>query len=58
MKVALFGATGRVGSSLLNRLLEEGHEVTALVRDESRIKQAHKSLTIVKGDAKNSQDVK
>ncbi|MDT3765332.1 NAD(P)-dependent oxidoreductase [Priestia filamentosa] len=58
MKVALFGATGRVGSSLLNKLIEEGHEVTALVRDENRIKQAHKSLTIVKGDAKNSQDVK
>jgi nucleoside-diphosphate-sugar epimerase len=36
MKVALTGATGYIGSHVLTELLEHGHEVTALVRDEAR----------------------
>jgi nucleoside-diphosphate-sugar epimerase len=37
MKVALTGATGFVGSHVLTELLERGHEVTALVRDEDQV---------------------
>ncbi len=36
MKVALTGATGYIGSHVLTELREHGHEVTALVRDETR----------------------
>jgi nucleoside-diphosphate-sugar epimerase len=36
MKVALTGATGFIGSHVLTGLLEHGHEVTALVRDDSQ----------------------
>jgi nucleoside-diphosphate-sugar epimerase len=36
MNVVLTGATGFVGSHILSRLQERGHEVTALVRDEAR----------------------
>jgi uncharacterized protein YbjT (DUF2867 family) len=36
MKVALTGATGYVGSHVLTELHEHGHEVTALVRDDTR----------------------
>jgi len=36
MRVALTGATGFVGSHVLTDLLEHGHEVTALVRDEDQ----------------------
>ena len=37
MKVALTGATGFVGSHVLSELLGQGHEVTALVRNEDQV---------------------
>jgi uncharacterized protein YbjT (DUF2867 family) len=36
MKVALTGATGFIGSHVLTELREHGHEVAALVRDDSQ----------------------
>jgi len=36
MKVVLTGATGYIGSHILIELLEHGHEVTALVRDDTQ----------------------
>src|SRR6185369_16827960 len=36
MKVALTGATGFIGSHVLTELLKHGHEVTALVRDDTQ----------------------
>jgi nucleoside-diphosphate-sugar epimerase len=36
MKVALTGATGFVGSHVMTELLSHGHEVTALVRDDTQ----------------------
>jgi nucleoside-diphosphate-sugar epimerase len=36
MNVALTGATGFIGSHILVELLEHGHEVTALVRDDAQ----------------------
>ena len=36
MQVALTGAVGFVGSHVLTELQEHGHEVTALVRDETQ----------------------
>jgi nucleoside-diphosphate-sugar epimerase len=36
MNVALTGATGFIGSHILGELLEHGHEVTALVRDDDQ----------------------
>jgi len=36
MHVALTGAVGFVGSHVLMELQEHGHEVTALVRDETQ----------------------
>ena len=38
MKVALLGATGFVGSALLNEALDRGHVVTAIVRDGEKLK--------------------
>ena len=37
MKVALIGATGRAGSSLLRELSARGHDVTAIVRHPEKV---------------------
>lgn len=53
MKIALIGATGFVGTHLLEEALQRGHEVTAIVRDPSKIANPADKLTVVKGDVKN-----
>ncbi len=40
MKVVLFGATGKAGSRILQELLSRGHQVTAVVRDSSKLPPA------------------
>lgn len=50
MKVLITGASGFVGQSLMHRLLEAGHEVTALVRDLSKVKNPSKSVNWIEGD--------
>ena len=37
MHIALIGATGFVGTALLNELLQRGHRVTALARDPAKL---------------------
>ncbi|TQR17319.1 NAD(P)-dependent oxidoreductase [Psychrobacillus vulpis] len=56
MKIALFGSTGRVGSCILNLLLQSNHEVTALVRTPEKL-EPHRNLTILRGDAKERVDI-
>jgi len=53
MKVALIGATGRVGSKILDEALGRGHWVTAVVRDVAKV-PAHTNLNVVKGDVFSS----
>ncbi len=40
MKIFITGATGYIGGSLAHRLIAEGHQVTGLVRSETRAEQA------------------
>ena len=51
MRISLFGGTGRVGSILLQQLLESGHHVTALARNPEKL-PVHPNLTVIQGDAK------
>jgi putative NADH-flavin reductase len=37
MKILLFGATGRTGKLILQKALKDGYEVTAIVRDPSKL---------------------
>jgi putative NADH-flavin reductase len=49
MKLALIGATGFVGSRILNEALSRKHEVTAIVRRTERL-PVHAGLTAKKAD--------
>ncbi|MBD8872533.1 NAD(P)-dependent oxidoreductase [Rhodanobacter sp. DHB23] len=50
MRIALFGATGHLGHAILDEALARGHDVTAIVRDPSRLSTHHARLTVVAGD--------
>ena len=56
MKIALIGATGFVGSAILNEALARGHEVTAIARHLEKIKP-HAKLRPQKGDVYNADEV-
>ena len=57
MKVTIFGATGFSGQAILAEALKQGHEVTILVRDASKIPIKQKNLTIVEGNVLDPQTV-
>ena len=50
MKVLIFGATGGTGQQLVAQALTQGHEVTAFVRNPTKLKTTAPRLHIVKGD--------
>ncbi|TVP94564.1 MAG: NAD(P)-dependent oxidoreductase [Acholeplasmatales bacterium] len=50
MKVIVFGATGKTGLAFIEQALEEGFEVTAFVRDATRLLMDHERLSVVRGD--------
>jgi uncharacterized protein len=52
LKIALIGATGMVGSRVLNEALQRGHHVTAMVRDVSKL-PTHANLTAHSVDINN-----
>ena len=57
MKVIIFGATGFSGQAILAETIKQGHEVTVLVRDSSKVKINHNNLRIVEGNVLDSQKV-
>jgi uncharacterized protein len=50
MKIALFGASGTIGRRILAEALSRGHEVTAIVRDPSRLAEQAPRLRKQAGD--------
>lgn len=57
MRVALYGATGRAGSRILDELLARGHEVKAVVREPSRLETARPGLTAEIGDVSTAAGI-
>ncbi len=50
MKAFITGATGFIGTNLIHRLLKDGWQVKALVRDEKKFRlPEHKNLKLIKG---------
>lgn len=57
MKLIIFGATGGTGQHLIQQALTQGHEVTAFVRDPSKVTIKNPNLKIYKGDVMNYANV-
>jgi uncharacterized protein YbjT (DUF2867 family) len=51
MNILIVGATGSVGRELVKQALAEGHMVTALVRDPSKLQLDHPGLRLAVGNA-------
>ena len=56
MNIALIGATGFVGSAVLNELLQRGHRVTVLARNPAKL-TPREGLTVVAADAQDATQV-
>lgn len=46
MKIALLGATGQTGQFLVKQALEQGHTVTAVVRNPAKLTVHHDNLKV------------
>ena len=58
MKVLVFGASGGTGRELLQQALDQGMEVTAFVRDATKVEDIqHPNLAVVIGNVLNIEDV-
>src|SRR5687767_1465423 len=56
MNIALIGASGFVGSSVLKELLQRGHKVTAIARSPEKITPST-NVTLVKANVANENEV-
>ena len=56
--VVLIGASGFVGTAILNELLNRGHKVTAIVRDAKKMTVSNPNLTIVEADVTDTDALK
>jgi putative NADH-flavin reductase len=50
MKLLIIGGTGGTGKELIKQALEQGHHLTALVRNPDHIKIPHPNLNVVRGN--------
>ncbi|MEH7237790.1 NAD(P)-dependent oxidoreductase [Bacillus sp. JJ1562] len=62
MKVGIIGASGKAGSLILKEALEKGHEVTAIVRDASKVQNdqvtvVERNILDLKSEDVNNLDV-
>jgi len=57
MKLLIIGGTGGTGKELIRQALEEGHHLTALVRNPEKIKIVHPNLVLIKGDVLDPEKV-
>lgn len=58
VKIAVFGATGRIGSRIIAEALRRGHVVTAVVRDVTKTTDFDPRVQVAVGDALDADSVK
>lgn len=57
MKLVIFGATGTVGAQVVQQALEQGHVVTAFVRNLTKLNIQHPQLSFTQGDVMDTPAV-
>jgi putative NADH-flavin reductase len=57
LKILVYGASGKVGTHVVDEALNRGHMVTAVSRDPSRITQVHDNLSAVQGDILDTESI-
>ena len=57
MKIIIFGASGRTGHYLTRQVLSTGNQVTAFVRNPSRLYVKHENLKVWNGDILSNEEV-
>ena len=50
MKLLVFGATGGTGRQVVEQAIEQGHKITAFVRNPAKLDIKHTNLKVVRGD--------
>ena len=50
LDIVIYGATGKVGSHVVQEALDRGHRVTAVSRNPTQVEMQHDNLSVVKGD--------
>lgn len=57
MKVAIIGASGFIGSAILNEALSRGHDITAIVRNPEKVTVSNPRLNVKKGDVIKEEEL-
>ena len=57
MRIVVFGASGRMGTKVVEQALEAGHIFTAFLRTPSKIAIQHPNLTLFQGDVMDAAAV-
>ena len=57
LRILIIGATGRTGRELVRQALEQGHQVTALVRKPKKMKVENANLRVVKGNVRDYDSI-
>lgn len=57
MNIMIFGANGGIGKLVVKYALQNGHNVTAYVRDSSKIFIQDKNLTVIQGEITDEQKI-
>ena len=57
LDIVVYGATGDVGTHVVDEALGRGHRVVAVSRDPASIRKRHVNLSVIKGDLLDSASV-
>ncbi|MGA9575294.1 MAG: NAD(P)H-binding protein [Lysobacterales bacterium] len=57
LKILVYGASGKVGTHIVDEALQRGHHVTAVSRDPAKISRTDPNLAVVKGNILDNESV-